>query len=337
MKVLYVGHYDEGSTSKMRGEYLFEILKPSFLKVINIDIPLNDTNRFIKSFGWRYRKGPLINKINRFILNEIKDNWNYDIVWIDKGVFIKPEIIKKLKKYNNKVIHFTPDPAFTYHQSSLFQAALPYYDFCLTTKSFEIEKYKNFRANNVIYCTQGFDARLHKPYTSFFDKSFDVSFIGHFEKERAYLIQALIDSNIQVVLAGIKWQKFAIKNKKNSNLIYLGNGVFGIEYAKLISNSYFSLGLLSNWIPEKHTTRTFEITACGTCLITPSNDEIRSFYSDVEVLFYESIEEIPNLIHRHLQDKKKLQQITDAGSLRVHQGNYEYKKILHSLILKILD
>jgi spore maturation protein CgeB len=337
MKVLYIGHYNQGSTSRMRGEYLGEILNPIFFKVINIDIPMKDTNRLFRSIGWRYKIGPLINNINKFVLNEIMHDWIYDIVWIDKGVFIKPDNIKKLKTRNNKVIHFTPDPAFTYHQSSLFQAAIPFYDFCVTTKSFEVDEYIKFKCRNVIYCTQGFDSRVHRPYHFFAQKSIDVSFVGHFEMERANLIQTLIDNGIEVVLAGIKWQKFVAKNKNNSNLNYLGNGIFGIEYAKLISSSFFSLGLISNWVPEKHTTRTFEIPACGTCLISPSNDEIRSFYSDDEVLFYESTEEIPNMIHRHLQDKKKLQQITDAGSLRVHQGNYEYKKILYSLILKILD
>ena len=49
------------------------------------------------------------------------------------------------------------------------------------------------------------------------------------------------------------------------------------EYAKIISLSYFGLGLLSNWVPELHTTRTFEIPACNTCLITPKTIEIANF------------------------------------------------------------
>src|SRR5215216_5893590 len=120
MKVLYVGHYNEGSTSGMRGEYLKEILPIEEFLVVNIDIPLEKTSGLFRSLGWRYRVGPLIKNINNYIIESIKGNYSYDLVWIDKGVFIDPEIIYKLKKNSNKLVHFTPDPAFTYHQSKLF-------------------------------------------------------------------------------------------------------------------------------------------------------------------------------------------------------------------------
>ena len=32
-------------------------------------------------------------------------------------------------------------------------------------------------------------------------------------------------------------------------------------------------GLLAKWVPELHTTRTFEIPACGTALVTERNSE----------------------------------------------------------------
>ena len=77
----------------------------------------------------------------------------FDLVWIDKGVFIKPSVLKNLRSRSKLLIHFTPDPAFAYHQSELFYKSIPDYDFCVTTKSFEMNDYKKYGAKNVLYCT----------------------------------------------------------------------------------------------------------------------------------------------------------------------------------------
>lgn len=99
MRLLYIGHYNEGSTSKMRGEYLKELLPVREFVVINIDVPLAQTPRLLRSIGWRYKTGPLITNINKHILQSLKSDFSFDIVWIDKGVFIDPEIIFTLKKF----------------------------------------------------------------------------------------------------------------------------------------------------------------------------------------------------------------------------------------------
>ena len=48
---------------------------------------------------------------------------------------------------------------------------------------------------------------------------------------------------------------------------------------------------------ELHTTRTFEIPACGTILITEKNVETLSFFNPDEVIFFEDIYDIPSLIN----------------------------------------
>lgn len=45
----------------------------------------------------------------------------------------------------------------------------------------------------------------------------------------------------------------------------------------------FARGALSRRFPERHTTRTFEIPACGTVLITEWNEEISVFLGEKSV------------------------------------------------------
>jgi spore maturation protein CgeB len=334
MKILFIGQYNQGSTTRMRGEYLKEILSPSQFIVANIDIPIAQTSKLFRSAGWRYFKGPLIKNINRYISDVIKNKGDFDLVWVDKGVFITPGIISSLKKQNNTVVHYTPDTAFTYNRSSLFYKALPFYDYCITTKSFEIDDYNAAGSVNTLYCTQGYDERLHQPYHSFEEKD-GVCFIGLNEPEREAIILSLINRNITVKLGGAKWNRFVREHRDNSNLLWLGEGLFGTEYAKAISGSLLGLGLLSRKFPELHTTRTFEIPACGTVLVTENNIETNKFFKEEEVLFFDNINELSDKVDSILNDKERLRTMSYMAHKTVIYNGYDYRSIVSRLLMQM--
>ena len=334
MKILYIGQYDEGSTSGMRGAYLKEILQPLNFKVANLDVPINATNRLFRSLGWRYKTGPFISNINNYILTVINNEWSYDLVWIDKGVFVKPVIIKKLREQSKKLIHFTPDPAFTYHRSSLFYRAIKYYDGCVTTKSFEEKAYNEAGVKQLITTTQGFHPQLHKPSHNFEEKR-GIVFIGHHERNREEILAALLEKKYDITLAGIGWDSFAEKNRKSDKLNYLGNGIFGNAYAKTISGALVSLGLLSKIVPELHTTRTFEIPACGTALFTERNFETQNIFNEEEAFFFSSVDELVDKVEAAFGNRAMLQEVTEKGMNKVRSGGYDYKSILQTIIVQL--
>ena len=330
MRVVYIGHYDTGSTSGMRGEYLRQILNPSEYCVVNIDLPLKKTSKVFRSIGWRYRIGPLISNINDWI-NVSLPAGELDLVWIDKGVFIKPSVLHELRSRCKTLVHFTPDPAFRYHRSSLFYEGLPDYDHCITTKSYELDEYKKYGAKNILYCTQGYDPLIHKPSVPFAEKS-GLAFIGHMEADRLEIISRLLEKKVTIKLAGINWESFARKHRGNNYLQYTSGGIFGENYARTISGSLLGLGFLSRIVPELHTTRTFEIPACGTALVTERNDETNHLFNDDEAIFFSNPDELLERVTHALAHLDELKQITEKGSQRITGGGYDYKSILQRLI-----
>lgn len=333
MKVLYVGHFDDGSTSRMRGLYIQELLQPTIFKIANIDIPIKKTNKIFRSIGWRLKLGPLINKINTYLLTIIKEDWAYDLVWIDKGVFLQPKIIQKLKENSTKVLHFTPDPAFTYHRSRLFYKALPFYDTCITTKSFEKEMYNAAGAKNIIVTTQGFEPNIHKSYHAFEEKK-GIVFIGHYEKNRAQVIQKLI-KKYPISLAGNGWKRFAKENQSLPGFSYLGTGLYGKAYAKKLSEAQIGLGFLSKIIPELHTTRTIEIPACGTALITEKTSDTLKIFANDEAIFYDDIEELLSKIEFAFNNKVWLKEVSLKGMNKVYNQKYDYRNILKKIFSEV--
>ena len=318
----------------MRFEILSSLLNVQ-IDLINISEDIYSCNRIVRSVGWRFKIGPMIWRISKSINRWIIKNNNYELIWIDKGVFISFDVMKKLKLITGKLVHFTPDPAFYYHKSSFFFKSLYLFDYCVTTKSYEIDLYNKYRCNKVIYCTQGYDERIHKSVCAYDDKQFEVCFIGHFEENRGRILQELIDSNIKVLLAGIKWRSFYLKNINNDNLTYVGENLAGMDYVEAISKSYISLGLISSWVPEKHTTRTFEIPACGSLLITPRNEEIENFFDESEVVFFDSDFEITQLVKNLLMNKEILKDILVRGNARVKAGPFSYQKQLFAILKSI--
>jgi len=336
MKVLYIGQYSDGTTSKMRADQIKKLLKPELFHIIDTHIPFYKASKLWRSVGFRFKKGPLVWNINRYIRKTIC-NVDYDLIWIDKGIFIDIKSIKLFKSKTHKLVHFTPDPAFTFHKSKLFNQSLAFYDYVITTKSFELNHYlKRLDSSKVLLTTQGFDKGLHVKSKLDFGTKEGLVFIGHYEKQREVTIKKLLDKGIQVTLAGIKWDSFAQKHSDFSNLKYLGKGVYGHEYVKTIQDAKIAWGAISKWIPELHTTRTFEIPACGTALLTEGNSEIFSFFNDNEAIMYDSEDEMIEKIVHYMSNSNELCQLSQKGYEKVHQGGYDYESILKSLLNKIM-
>ena len=332
---LFIGPYSKGSTSIMRVNYIIAALKPNQTKLIDVEVPFFETNRIFRSMGSRWKIGPLMRAVSNYVRKQINPLEKYELVWVDKGVYVSPDIIEELRAKTIFLIHYTPDPAFTFHRSRYFFKAVQYYDFCITTKSFEMEAYNKAGAQKMIYCTQGYDKAIHHPYYSFNEKDKDVTFVGHYETYRGKVVKCLLDAGIQVHIVGFKWKRFCNKYKAYSNLHFHGDGIFGEDYAKFISSSYISLGLVSKWIPELHTTRTMEIPACGTLLVTELNNETIELFEKDEAVFYEDIDELTQKISSLLEDKYAIEEYIIKANKRLAISKYDYESIVFDILTKM--
>lgn len=333
-KILYIGIYNDGSTSKMRADKIRGILSDWEMDVINTDIPKRSMWRVWQSIGFRYKKGPLIRKVNKYVLDNLGDK-HYDLIWVDKAIYLTKATTKVLRDHTPKLVHYTPDPAFTFHRSQLFYESMPLYDYMMTTKSFELDDFVRMMGNSekVLFATQGFDKNIHRPMVDWNDKK-GVAFIGHYEDERVNPIEKFLQNGIDVTLAGIGWEKF-VNSHNSERLHYLGTGVFGDDYVRAISGCLFAWGSVSKWIPEKHTTRTFEIPACKTALLTERNEEIEGFFSEDEVIYYNDVEDLVEKVKYYNEHLQELKTLVEKGYQKVQTGGFDYESIIRNLLIKM--
>lgn len=318
----------------MRAEWLKRLTLGWEWTWVDVDRPFERCGRFWRSTAFRFRKGRAVTEVNRDVREQITGR-EFDLTWVDKGVLLDRMTMENVRERSKKLIHFTPDTAFHENQSKHFEGSIKLYDLVVTTKSFEIDHYRSLTgASRVFLTTQGFDPELHVSHAEDFVRQRAVAFIGLAEADREDCLGRLIDAGVQVYLGGKGWRGFLRRRGRNPNLYFLGERIFGAEYRSAIAGCWVGIGLLSKRFPELHTTRTFEIPACGTILATEKNVETSKYFNANEAMFFQNHTELAVNV-RNLFDSASngdLATRARAGRLRVIHERRDYPSILADVL-----
>jgi spore maturation protein CgeB len=334
MKAAYVGILTPGSTSRMRAEWLRKLTPDWQWDWLDTDVPLTNTARVAQSLAYRFQIGPAVDAINASVSRWIGDR-SLDLAWIDKAVFLRPSTMRALRTRSTRLIHFTPDTAFHANKSRHFNATLGSFDLLVTTKSFEVAEYDRRGARDKVFLTtQGFDPLVHYPRQETGERSHEVAFVGLAEPSREEFVANILDKGISVRLAGAGWQSFVRARQDDSLLHFEGDALFGDSYSELLSKCWIGLGLLSKRFPELHTTRTFEIPACGAVLATERNSETTKFFDDDEALFFDDVSDVAEKAGRLFASSTdtELAGIAAKGRARVLKDRRDYPSILSGIL-----
>lgn len=327
-RIFYVGPLGLGSTTLQR----MEAMRQLGLEIIPFDKNpyFLAGSRLQRSLTQRLAWGPGLWRLNAD-LAKAAGGVSCDWVWIDKGTWIYPETVEALRKATGGLmVHYTPDPAISFHRTRHFMRSIPRYDVLITSKPWEVEAYKRLGAKRVIMLPQGFDPALFHPYELTAAERAElgsrVCFIGHYERHYRRCVQAAAGAlgNGDVAAWGMGWMRQRPIRPGLRNVIR-GEGVWHERYAKAICAADIGLGLLSKWIPETATTRTFEIPACGTFLLAERTEEHQGFFREgVEAEFFSGRDEMVDKIKFYLAHPAERGRIAAAGRERCLRGGYSY-------------
>jgi spore maturation protein CgeB len=329
MRAVYIGILTPGSTSRMRAEWLRRLRPDWRWDWIDTDPPLLSTSRVWQSLAYRFQMGKAVDRINGAVREGVIGK-SFDLVWVDKAIFLDASTMALIRQSSRRLVHFTPDTAFHANRSRNFERSIRLFDVLVTTKSFEVEEYRQrIHRDTVLLITQGFDPDVHFARAADIDRKSEVVFVGLAEPDRERCLTALLTKEIPVRLAGFGWTRLVERWKGNSLLRFESRAVFGSDYAGLLSGSWIGLGLLSKRFPELHTTRTFEIPACGTILATEANSETEAFFDDDEAIFFKTYEDLADRIKTTLaRPTSELARMAARGRGRVVTDGRDYPTIL---------
>lgn len=268
------------------------------------------------------------------------------VILVFRGLYVFPETISEFHRMNILVWHYHPDDwRYPGNSNKLFRNSIPLYDGAIVTKNFNVNEYYGLGASRVLYVTSSYDTKIHRPLT--LDRSekckflTDVGFIGTGYPIRRWTIKELLNRHFPVVgfrIWGTRWGG-GILNRSYSGPfkdVWMGAMAIGIDYAKSVAGTSINIGFVEG--RDQHTTRTFEIPACGGFMLMQRTDEqLEYFRESVEAEYWNDIEELNDKITYYLQRSAEVERIKQNAYKRSRQLPCSYDDNARKIIKEFLS
>lgn len=233
-------------------------------------------------------------KISNELLKHISKE-SYTHVWIFKGIEILPKTIKKIKKNGQVVINYNPDHPFIrssyFSQNSNVRKAVRHYDLYFSYSLDLCQKIKfeyDIDAVWLPFAVQDvYHSAVMKSKLSY--ECSKICFIGNPDKNRAFIINYLIQNNILIIVFGSNWSHFLSPDKN----LEIKETVSGIKYWETLRKYPLQLNIFRKHNVNSHNMRSFEIPSVGSIQIAPSSAEnYKLFTKNKSIFFYDSNAEL---------------------------------------------
>lgn len=145
----------------------------------------------------------------------------------------------------------------------------------------------------------------------------EITYIGHGEDDiRLNCFDELLLGDIDLQLAGSGYEAFS-EGKKFHELLpttYLS----GEDYSNALNDSVGCLAFYSKRNNDSYTTRTFEIPAAGSVLISERTQEVQEWFKeDEEAIFFSSSEELLSKVRSLIENPTKRKKIASNGQAKL--------------------
>ena len=334
MRVLSIGELWEGGTCLERARVLAAV----GWNVVQFDTTpyKRGGNRIRAGLQHRLLWGPDVARFNRDVLQAARAAGRLDVVWVDKGRWLHANVLDELKRLTGAVaVHYTPDPAFTVHNSRHFDASVPLYDLCITNKRYELETYRSKGAREVLFTWQGIDDRFERiaDCGRIDSRPVDVVFVGHAEPHYVTTLESVRSVTENLRVHGPGWERIARRRPAWQGIA--AEPVWADAFPATLARGRIGMGLLSKLCPDAFTTRSFEVPAAGAMLLAERTaDHQELFQEDREAVFFDSADELRDKLRYYLSREAIRRRIAEAGRARV-LANYHWRHVLAPAIRRI--
>jgi hypothetical protein len=329
LKILYLGSgwaWKRADALKRLGHEVRYIDCPSLF-------PLKDfVGRLIYYRGGVFLEPFLERKITSIIRYQ-----KFDIIFIEGGELIGPSFLQGLRKFSDRIVHYTTDDPFGKRDKQrwyLYLKAVPYYDLLTPVREVNVAEAYAHGAKKVLRVLMSVDEldgpqeitpqdRLRWPY--------EVLFIGTWMPERGPFLAELLKAGLPLTIYGNNWQKAPQWPLLQS--VWQGPAIYGDEYLKAIQVAKISLGLLSKGNRDLHTIRTFEIPYCGGLLCAERTSEhLKLYQEDVEAVYWRNAKECIEKCEMLLNNDKMRERIAKNGRIRCLRNGSFNENVLKRIL-----
>lgn len=358
MKILFLGAISDGQTSQMRMRALERLGHD--VRGVDTITPWLSATWFQRQAQRRLQRGSVIDLINQRVLAAARA-FRPNLVWAEKQEYLEVATLAELRKLGCRLVHFTPDPYFSlpWKRTALMDQAMGQFDVLIYCKAYERRDYEGL-GRPIVYMPLGYSDEVHRPVASNDPHwACDVGFLGGWEPRREHMLRSVATSSARLKIWGYAWDflqdghwtlrrqivlkqlagkdNFRIRCDPLLAAAYQGGEVYSDDYAKALSGAYIGLGFLRKVCPDQHTTRTFEIPACGSMLLADRTDEHQGFFDEgKEAEFFSSSDELLDKLDFYSSNERARMRVAAAGLTRCITGRYAYIHRVQDALSEVL-
>ena len=162
-------------------------------------------------------------------------------------------------------------------------------------------------------------------------KTYDVVFIGRYERERYYSIKYLSDNGIAVNVWGSGWPR-----DNSGNMIIHGRSIWGKEFVDTVCKSKIVLNFLRKANDDLTTGRTFEIPAIGSFMLSYRTKEQKEIFKEsLHAEYFSTNEELLRKVKIYLKNEEKRVSIESKGHELCLGGEFTHENICRGIIKSV--
>ena len=336
--ILFVGDLNKGGRSLQRCETL-RMLGHDVVALSSVPVPFIagiDSLTLLTRIMWKLKFPPDPTQVNHAIRAEI-DKKRFDVVWIDRGVTIRPATLQYIKNHSpgSVLVSCSEDDMYARHsQTYWYLSGLKHYDIVFTTKTYNLAELKTLGARRTSLFLDSYDERLHRRVvladSEIKQLACDVGFIGTFETDRAERMLYLAEHGIRINVYGNGWSRWM---GKTPGLIIHNKPLYGDEYIKAINVAKINLCFLRKINRDEVTSRSVEIPACGGFMLGERTSRHQEFFAEgAEAEFFDSNGEMLEKINYYLANPEEREEIAQAGQERCIASGYSMRAQLSRML-----
>ena len=288
--LIFLSNHEEGSTCFHR----YSEIKNNFARSYHIDnfkfFLGNSFYKFydyvfFKLFRWSFNNiysDYFIKKSVKLILESHKSE--NVILWSEKTIRMSPSVLHCIRNWNPNILmfHYSLDDIYQkHHLTRRYVSSIPFYDFHITTKSFNVDELYVLGAKRVLTIANSFSDKMHSAPISNKKCDYDVVFGGEFEKERADTLYSVITSlpcYSFYIFGSKRWSRFV--QKKLSNITIITRPFYGTFYSANLKMGRVALIFLRKENRDLQTQRSVEIPAMRIPFLAEYSTEHKELYGE---------------------------------------------------------
>jgi spore maturation protein CgeB len=268
----------------------------------------------------------------------------FDLVWVDAGDVIGPELVRDLKQRAKFVINYNVDDPYGTRDANkwrLYLRSVPSYDLVVVVRECNVTEAYKMGARDVLRVYRSSDEIAHAPRklspTDQAKWESEVAFIGTWMPERGPFMAHLVEHGIPLSIWGDRWLKAEEWPILKSH--WRGPGLNkDDDYAMALQCAKVCIGMLSKGNRDLCTQRSFEIPHLGGLLCAERTSEHLALYTeDVEGVFWSDAGECVEKCKRLLIDKFWRNQVARNGQLRSIRNGTTNEAIVKQIVSRVFD